>query len=67
MLLVCLNLLAKIRKVEHKTKEFILFFCRDGVPSPFFNGKGTNKRGKDKINPNLFFLSSENQTTYNPF
>ena len=25
---------AKLRKVESKTKEFMLFFCRDGVSSP---------------------------------
>ena len=42
------NFIAKLRKVERKTKKFLLFFCRDGVTSRLLVEKVTKKACKEQ-------------------
>ena len=54
-----LRILTKLRKVESKTKEFILFLPR-GSKFAIFDGKVTKKREQNKINNFIFYAECSN-------
>jgi len=51
----------KVTESREQNKETRFFFCRDGVISPIFDGKVTEKREKCKKNACIFFCRVTNK------